>query len=276
MGKDRNDNQTALEIFDRTASTADIVAALKRHGGVIVREEADADIVDDIMSELRPHFDRQGKLSASVFNGYKTQRLSLVLSHAPSTSKLMAHPRALEIAKAVLGAHCVNFQIGSTSAIEIMPGEKEQVLHRDDAIYPLRLPGAELQISVLWSLTDFTEENGATRVALGAQSMLEPYLYRDSDIKQAVMPRGSMLVYLGQTLHGGGANKSNAARSALVNTYSLGWLKPETNHVLSYPENLIKSFPDPLPRLLGYQAHGGHVGLYPGDPDNMWNEDTLE
>ncbi|MEZ5892251.1 MAG: phytanoyl-CoA dioxygenase family protein [Parvularculaceae bacterium] len=273
-------NKTApraqLSYFERSASTDDIVTALKRDGGVIVKEQAEDGLADQIMRELRPHFDEQGRRSASVFNGYKTQRLSLVLAHAPSTAKLMAHRRALEIAEAVLGPHCVSFQIGSTSAIEIMPGEKAQILHRDDEIYPLRLPGAELQLSVLWALTDFTAENGATRVALGARNMLEPYLYRDEDIQQAVMPKGSMLVYLGRTMHGGGANMSTGARTALVNTYSLGWLKPETNHALSYPKQLIDSFPQPLPRLLGYQAHGGHLGLYPGDPDEMWGEDTLQ
>ena len=32
----------------------------------------------------------------------------------------------------------------------------------------MRLPGVQLQFSALWSLCDFTEENGATRVFLGS------------------------------------------------------------------------------------------------------------
>ncbi len=33
------------------------------------------------------------------------------------------------------------------------------------------------------------------------------------------MPKGSVLFYLGSTLHGSGANKSNTSRTGLVNTY---------------------------------------------------------
>ena len=39
------------------------------------------------------------------------------------------------------------------------------------------------------------------------------------------MPRGSLLLYLGTTVHGGGANRSEAPRAGLVNTYALGWLR---------------------------------------------------
>jgi hypothetical protein len=48
----------------------------------------------------------------------------------------------MEVADAVLLPHCINYQIGSATAIEILPGESEQFLHTDDIIYPLRVPGA--------------------------------------------------------------------------------------------------------------------------------------
>ncbi len=84
------------------------------------------------------------------------------------------------------------------------------------------------------------------------------------------MPRGSVLFYLGSTLHGGGANTTNAARTGLITTYSLGWLRQEENQYLTVPRETADSYPDHIRRLMGYQAHGRYLGLYPGDPDGYW------
>ncbi len=263
--------------FERGAPTDEVLDALRRDGAVVVREQVDAEVADTVLGELRPHFDQQGRASVSDFNGYSTLRLACVLSHAPSSAALIAHPLVLEIADAVLLPHCPSYQVGSTTAIEIWPGETSQVLHRDDTIYPMRLPGMELQLSAMWALQDFTEENGATRLVPGSHKLeLEDSEYvRDDNIRNAEMPKGSALFYLGRTVHGGGANRSNAPRAGLINTYSLGWLQPEVNHCLMYSAEFVNRFPEPIPRLMGYQSHGRHLGLFPGDPDGYWTDDVV-
>ena len=55
----------------------------------------------------------------------------------------------------------------------------------------------------------------------------------DENVVQAVMPKGSVLLYLGSTWHGGGANKTDTLRAGLINTYALGWLRQEENQYLS-------------------------------------------
>ena len=62
---------------------------------------------------------------------------------------LIAHARVMEIVGGVLDPHCDNFQLGSSTAIEIHPGEKAQALHRDDDMYPIRIPGVEFQVSTM-------------------------------------------------------------------------------------------------------------------------------
>lgn len=263
--------------FERGTPTDELLAALRRDGAVVVREQVDAEVADTVLRELRPHFDQQGRASVSDFNGYSTLRLACVLSHAPSSAALIAHPLVLKIANAVLLPHCLSYQVGSTTAIEIWPGETSQVLHRDDTIYPMRLPGMELQLSAMWALQNFTEENGATRLVLGSHKLeLEDSEYvREESVCDAVMPKGSVLFYLGRTVHGGGANRSDAPRAGLINTYSLGWLQPEVNHGLTYAPEFVKRFPEPIPRLMGYQSHGRHLGLFPGDPDGYWVDDIV-
>ena len=264
-----------LDGFDRHAPSEAVVAALQRDGAVIVREQVEPEVADAVLRELRPHFDEQGKASQNDFNGYKTLRLSCILAESRTSAELIGHPRVLEVADAVLLRYCTSYQVGSTTAIEIWPGETAQVLHRDDGIYPISLAGMELQVSAMWSLQDFTVENGATRVVLGSHRRLEPYRPKDADVSQAVMPKGSLLLYLGSTLHGGGPNRSNAARAGLINTYSLGWLRPEVNHVLTLPRELIESYPDRIRRLMGYQSYGRFLGVYPDDPDGLWKDDRV-
>lgn len=83
------------------------------------------------------------------------------------------------------------------------------------------------------------------------------------------MERGSVLFYLGSTIHGGGANRSGAPRSGLINTYSLGWLRQEENQYLAIPREIAESYPQNVRRLMGYQSHDV-LGVYPGDPDGNW------
>jgi ectoine hydroxylase-related dioxygenase (phytanoyl-CoA dioxygenase family) len=259
----------ALKSFDNTVDSSKVASALMRDGGVIVLSQAENSIIDTLADEFRPYFDQQGAKFQNDFNGYKTLRLSGILGISRTSAELIAHPRVIEVADAVLGPHCVNYRIGSSTAIEILPGEQAQVLHTDDSFYPIRIPEVEFQISAMWALDDFTVENGATRVVPGSHGHQSPAVNED-DVLQAVMPKGSVLFYLGSTLHGGGANQSDSSRSGFINTYSLGWLRQEENQYLTIPREIADSYPEQIRRLMGYQAHGPSLGVYPDDPDDYW------
>jgi ectoine hydroxylase-related dioxygenase (phytanoyl-CoA dioxygenase family) len=259
-----------LQTMASNAPSNEVVTALLRDGGVVVEEQASEDVIERVLQDLRGPFDEQGYRFQNDFNGYKTLRLGGILELSRASADLIAHPRVLEVADAVLKRHCVNYRIGSSTAIEILPGEGAQVLHRDDSFYPMRLPGVEFQISAMWALDDFTVENGATRVVLGSHDLRDIDSVEESDIEQAVMPRGSVLFYLGSTIHGGGANNTTVPRVGLITTYSLGWLRQEENQYLTIPREIADSYPDQVRRLMGYHAHGKFLVVYPGDPDDYW------
>jgi len=185
-------------------------------------------------------------------------------------AELIAHPRVMEIADVILLPHCKNYRIGSCTAIEIHPGEKAQTLHRDDDFYPIPIADVEFQISAMWAMDDFTIENGATQVMPKKHSQNQLENTDSTDVVQAVMPKGSVLIYLGSTVHGGGANMSDAPRKGLINTYSLGWLRQEENHYLTIPREIAKAYPENVRCLMGYQTHGLYLGAYPDDPDENW------
>ena len=259
-----------LEYFNADSSSDDIIKALEKNGAAVVKNQVKSELVETISGELREHFDKIGKGSDSGFTGYKTRWVNRLLAISKSTANLVDHSRVMEVADGILLKHCDNYRLGSLTAIEILPGEKDQVLHTDDGIYPVRLPGLEFQISAMWALDDFTEENGATRIVLGSHRNFSANAYQSDenidyftpDAKehinqtvQAVMPKGSVLFYMGSTLHGGGANMTDKSRAGIINTYSLGWLRQEENQYLNVPRNIAKQYSEKVQKLMGYQMH---------------------
>lgn len=259
-----------IKTLNDPSNVARIVDALLQDGGVIVTDQADKAVVENIQKELSAPFDKQGRDFENDFNGYKTLRVSGVLAFSRASIDLVAHPLVIKVADAVLKRHCTSYRIGSSTAIKIHPGEEVQVLHRDDDFYPMRIPGVEFQMAAMWALDDFTLENGATHIVPGSHDLREIDDVKESDVEQAAMSRGSVLFYLGSTIHGGGANKSTSARSGLITTYSLGWLRQEENQYLTVPKEIADGYPEDVRRLMGYQSHGKYLGVYPEDPDGNW------
>jgi hypothetical protein len=247
----------ALCVFERSANIADVIEVLRRDGAVAVAGVAEPSCIDTIRTELRPILDASGLASSGNFNGFKTLRNSSPLTAAPSAAALIDHDMVIKVANAILLPHCLTYQISSIDAIEVLPGELDQPLHRDNTVWPIENPGMELGIGVMWALDNFTAENGATRVVLGSHRCFRSWHLPDlSNWASAAMPKGSVLFYMGSTWHGAGANRSNASRMGLITTYVLGWLRQESNLYLYYPPDVAAQFGPRLRALLGYTPHG--------------------
>ena len=260
-----------LRIFEEKPSTDVLVDVLEEDGAAVIHDMAEHDLLDQIERELRQHLEENRYDFKTEFNGQNKLRVATILAVSRSTAELVAHPLVLEVADAILGPYCDNYRLNSSDAIEIHPGETAQILHRDeDDLYPIINPEVEYQISAMWALSDFTRENGATQLVLKSHRKNRGRSFTDDDVIQAVMPKGALLFYQGSTIHGGGANVCDMPRLGLSSTYNLGWLLQEENLYLSMPREIADSYPDRIRRLIGYQVHGGTLGLYPGDPDDCW------
>jgi ectoine hydroxylase-related dioxygenase (phytanoyl-CoA dioxygenase family) len=69
------------------------------------------------------------------------------------------------------------------------------------------------------------------------------------------MPAGSVLFWLGGTLHGAGANTSSDWRYGVILTYSLGWLRQEENQYLDVPPQVAERLKPELRKLIGYEMY---------------------
>ena len=154
------------------------------------------------------------------------------------------------------------YQMGSCSISSIGPGETAQELHRDDLMYPFSHPIKRIpHVTTFWALHDFTEENGATRVIPGSHLWDDERAPKAEETVPAVMKKGSVLITLGATYHGGGYNNSKDEwRHAMYTSYNLGWLKQEEAQFLVNPPEVARHYPQRLQRLLGYQMHQPFLG----------------
>ena len=140
--------------------------------------------------------------------------------------------------------------------ITVHPGSPAQVLHQDQLAWDFfPFPNDyEVQCNTLWAMTDYTAENGATRIVPDSQFAGTGQKYPPEAGIPAEMKKGSVLLYTGKIYHGAGANNTDKVRQALNITYAVGWVRQEENQYLATPPEVARTLPDDLLKLMGYQC----------------------
>ncbi len=243
-----------------------VTSALDEAGCVVVENLAGEDVMDALNADLAPAFEARWH-GVDEFAGFRTKRVSGLMARFPTARELALNPLALGAAEALLGPYCKTIQFHVTHAIAIGPGEVAQRLHRDDSIWELPEPKPPVALHCMWALTDFTAENGGTRIVPGSHLWPAGREPDESEIISTTMPRGSVAFYDARTWHGGGPNRSNGPRIGVLLGYLLGWLRQEENQYLTVPPELARTLPEKLQRLIGYDLCGEHLGwIDEGDP----------
>jgi ectoine hydroxylase-related dioxygenase (phytanoyl-CoA dioxygenase family) len=180
----------------------------------------------------------------------------------------MLLPFMVGVADELLLSNCEDYLLNTAQLIQIGSGESLQSLHRDEDAWPfVQPPKPQLEVEAMFALSDFTAANGATRVVPGSHTWPADRQALEEEITQAEMVAGSALVYLGSTLHGGGANRSaDESRRGMFLGYVVGWLRTEENTYLTVPIDYVKTMPQRVQELLGYKAHGAIGVVDVGSP----------
>lgn len=201
-----------------------IAAELAERGHCIVRDALSPALVAALDTDLLPYFERTPFGDGASY-GPTTKRFGRLLLRSEHAAALVRHPSILAAVEQLLAPWCDCIQLNTTQAFAVHPGAPAQLPHRDDNMWQVERGPAEYLVNVIWPLTPFTADNGATRIwpySHGAAA-LEPDP-RHAPFAAEMAP-GSALVFLGSTLHGAGANRTKTVRRAVVIGYSLGWLK---------------------------------------------------
>jgi ectoine hydroxylase-related dioxygenase (phytanoyl-CoA dioxygenase family) len=250
----------SIQHLPATATGEEVAAILSEDGVVVVDNLISAAEMDSVTEELRPWLDATA-FGPDDFSGRRTKRTGGLVARSQKCRELVMNPTVLAACGKFLG-HATSYQLHLTQVIAIGADEPAQPIHRDQWAYDFfTFPkGYEVQCNTLWAMTDFTEENGATRVIPGSNHFDDKLKFELKDSLAAEMKKGSVLFYSGSLYHGGGANQSKATRAGINITYNLSWLRQEENQYLATPIEIAKTLPVELLRLMGYRRGAYALG----------------
>lgn len=241
-------------------------ATLMRDGYVIVERVLDRAKCDAIRAECARLL---GEMGRNRFEGLRTQRVYNVLAKTRVFDDLIDHPRLLALLDHLFEP---NYLLSQAQIINIKPGEAAQPLHHDDGFYKIPRPRPALGAAAIWAIDDFTVENGATMIVPKSHLWGDEARPTPEQAVPCVMPAGSMVVFLGTLVHGGGANRTEADRLAFTNQYCAPWLRTQENFFLEVPRDVVRDLRPTIQSLLGYSVYPPFMGMV----DSMHPKRVLE
>jgi len=233
--------------------------AIAADGYSIIENAVDLDFVDALSADLlRLEAELAVVPANNDFEGAATVRIYNLLVHGALYERIPVHENVLGIVEGVLDPGCL---VSSLSSISICGGERAQPIHADDQLLPLAKPHVATVCNTMWALTDFTEENGATRIVPGSHlAERSPKYGAHYDSIPAEMARGSVLIWHGSLWHGGGANRTSERRVGIAMNYCAGYIRQQENQQLGIPPSKVKNFSPRLQELVGYSVYNGLIG----------------
>ncbi|OHU50321.1 phytanoyl-CoA dioxygenase [Mycobacteroides chelonae] len=242
--------------IDPAVAEADL-AAMRRDGYVILPDLLTADELDQIRDAVAPLLNLHGR---NGFEGHTTQRVYSVLNKTRACDRIADHPRVLALLDRLF---LPNYLLSMLQVINILPGEQAQMLHTDDGFYPIPRPRAGLGAATIWAIDDFTADNCATDIVAGSH-LWGDRRPQEAEREPVVMKAGSCVFFPGTLWHGGGANRTGAARLALTAQYCEPWLRPQEAFTLSMTRDTVRAVSEDIRRMLGYSIHPPFIGQVDG------------
>ena len=186
-------------------------------GFTVIEDVLDADTVSNMREFVEEH---AFSIGVEHLHRGTARHLANLVTLDPMFLQTIDHVNVLPYIEAIMGKSLI---LGSLNARVVRSGEGQQSLHSDVPLEMHRYgEEAPLMMNTVWALTDLSSENGGTRLVPGSHQshLFEPP--EDLDIPyvmQPNVPAGSVVIFNGQTWHGGGANNTNQNRTAMFGHY---------------------------------------------------------
>ena len=262
----------SIRSFPPDAPLDALADALDQDGVLVLEGLFGDDVLRPIRDELAPHLDAAVP-AGGEFLGHSTKAIPGLLAKAPAFAACIVDPLLLALTDHALLPACRKYQLQISTAQEVWAGGTGQAPHRDESVYGPFLdygPTApQYVLGVIVAGSEFTADNGATRIAPGSHRWPVDREPTEADLVPAAMGEGSAVVYTGRTVHAAGPNTTDAGRLALIFGYSVGWLRQEENLLVENPPELVARLPERAQQLVGYEAYSPILGwAAERDPDN--------
>ena len=251
---------TLSNVFPCDASVDSVTDAVRRDGYAIIEQAANSASLARVKAELGPHVDETVH-GAEDFWGYKTKRFGALIAKSKAVQELLVNETILGVADRILLQFAASYWVNYTGVMYLSPEEKSQSLHRDTNLWPFTNPCPPLTLATMWAVSDFTRDNGGTLVVPGSHLWEDGRQPKAHEIAAVEMPAGSVLLYTGNVIHGGGANRSSGARFGVAIHYVLGWLRQEETQSMTLTRDETLALPDNIKRLIGYSLGARSLGM---------------
>jgi ectoine hydroxylase-related dioxygenase (phytanoyl-CoA dioxygenase family) len=274
---------STLQRVSSATDIAEIRAIVERDGGVIIEGMLTPDQVARFNAEIEAPLralapgSKHELAVVQEFHGANTKRLTNLVNHSPVfRTEIINHDLVHALCDATFLEESGTYWMTTAQVIEIGPGNRAQMLHRDlENWYPfvgMGPTGPEITLNFLIALSDFTEENGATRVIHGSHKWPD---FQDRGTPEqtipATMKAGDVLFISGKAVHGGGANvTTDQYRRAVSFAFNPGFLVGEEAYPFLVDLELAKSLPERVQRILGFRSQ------YPLGSPGLWQVDYSE
>ena len=182
-----------IPILDINDKTQDKIENLSESGCLVVKNAISEDTREKVKTELEPAMEMS---SAEVddpeaFYPGNTRRMSALVALSETTGKLAIDKMSTDICDHFLlpNSNC-GYQLHVSAAVEVGPGSRKQILHREADPFPFfDLPRPNLIVASMWAITDFRADNGATLLVPGSHTWGKDRKPKDEEILSAEMPK---------------------------------------------------------------------------------------
>ncbi len=167
-------------------------------------------------------------------------------------ASVVTHPNILPTVETILGPTCIMYACVSSS----MPPNGTNFSVRVHVDSPRVIPSYPTNVGVMVALSDFTEDNGASRFLPESFERTDvptlDELERDAEM---VFPRaGSAVVFNARTWHSGGVNRTAEPRHAVTVNYCRAYMRQSFDFVRMVPPDQVATLPPVLRRVLGFDV----------------------
>ncbi|CAM3217888.1 phytanoyl-CoA dioxygenase PhyH [Williamsia muralis] len=267
----------ALRHVAPETSVEEILEIVEADGGIIIEQFLTEDQVRRVNEEIDgplAALDAGSKHAdefAAEFHGAQTKRLTNMVTLSPTfRNEIIDHDLLHALGEAVYREESGDYWMTTAQVIDIGPGNKAQLLHRDleNNHFALTMgkTGPMVMVNFLIALTDFTEENGATRI-IPKSNHWDDYTDRGTPEMTipAEMKAGDVIFFNGKVSHGGGANVTESERRrGLTIPLQPAFLTPEEAYPFLLDLELVKTLSPRVQKLLGFRS------LYPKGSPGLW------
>jgi ectoine hydroxylase-related dioxygenase (phytanoyl-CoA dioxygenase family) len=240
-------------------------------------EQAEAERAQGIRIQNAPHVDAVN------------QWVTMLINKGPIFSELATNPATLAIVDHVIGG---DFLLSVLEAHLVRAGGAPMSLHCDQWWLPFPAPSSAgyarvgtitrgtvptapsdpankliwppAVVNCMFMLTDYTEQNGATRIVPGSHlSGAQPSAVIPHPVETvaAEAPAGTAVLFEGRTWHAAGLNRTDQARLGVTCTYCGPMFRQLTNFTVGTRDDVLRDASPLLRRLLGFKVWSTYGGV---------------